>query len=52
MPNILGVELDTKNPRVEVILRPQTKKDREKAIKKCSVKRKVTSYKDDLRHVK
>ncbi len=36
MPNILGVEYDKENPRVEVILRPQTEKDREKAIKMFS----------------
>lgn len=36
MPNILGVEYDKKNPRVEVILRPQTKKDREKVLKMFS----------------
>ena len=52
MPNILGVEYDTENPRVEIILRPQTKEDREKVSqviytrldKKMALGMDVTAY--------
>lgn len=30
MPRIQGVELDVENPRIDITIRPQTKKDREK----------------------
>lgn len=33
MPNIRSVEYDKDNPRVELILRPQLEKDRQKALK-------------------
>ena len=37
MPNILSVEYDKDNPRLELILRPQTAKERERILKqfKC-----------------